>query len=352
MNDPLGTPTEYANFSLRLSFLLSSLGVVAIVAFALSYPLNHEQQFSTVLVLAGIVPFVMMREFARRYAFAHLRTLQALYLDISVAMLTVLGLGLLGWTAKMSTTSAFAVIGISCGFAALTWRYILRQEFTPVLGQYGEKLTTTWNLGKWFLAGQLAIQAQGYVVYWLSLAVAGTSVTGIYAACMSIVALANPVLYGFFNLLLPKFVGVLKAEGGRGLFRQALLDALVLFVLMLIFCTIIGFFGEIIMGLLYPNGEYAANSNILSILALASMAAAIGVPASLALASAERGRIVAIVTFGTVVLNVVLVWVLMAKYGLWGAALGTLLAESIGSAGRWLSLVATVPHLDRAHDEI
>ena len=49
-------------------------------------------------------------------------------------------------------------------------------------------------IGKWLLSGQLAMQAQGYMTYWLTLAIAGTLATGIYTACMSIVAFANPLL--------------------------------------------------------------------------------------------------------------------------------------------------------------
>src|SRR6516165_3653228 len=64
----------------------------------------------------------------------------------------------------------------------------------------------SWGLGKWLFVNQIMVQVQRYITYWLSAVIAGAAVTGVFAACMSIVAFANPVVFGLFNILAPRSV--------------------------------------------------------------------------------------------------------------------------------------------------
>ena len=67
------------------------------------------------------------------------------------------------------------------------------QKFTIRLTDVRIAFKQTWAVGKWLLAGRITAQVQGYVTYWLAMAIAGAAVTGVYAACMSIVGFANPL---------------------------------------------------------------------------------------------------------------------------------------------------------------
>jgi O-antigen/teichoic acid export membrane protein len=189
----------------------------------------------------------------------------------------------------------------------------------------------------------LIIQIQGYATHWLSLLIAGATVTGIYAACVSVVALANPLLFGFYNILTPKSVRVLKVGGPAALRRQAVRDALFLAALMAAFTALVFALGSELMRLLYADDVYQGHGHTLTVLALGAMAAAAGAPASIALAAAERARAIAIATAGATLLNIVLVWALMTGWGLIGAAYGILIAEIAGSAGRWIAFLVVVP---------
>src|SRR5439155_22325599 len=117
-----------------------------------------------------------------------------------------------------------------------------------------------------------------------------------------------------------------RTDGGAGLRQQAARDALLLAAVMTPFCVLVLLFGEGVMQFLYPAAEYRGNGQILVVLALAALASAVGVPASIALASAERARPVAAVMTVTAVVNLVLVWWLMTHWGLVGAAYGVLMA--------------------------
>src|SRR5207302_7290252 len=120
----------------------------------------HRELVATTWALAGTIPFVLTREFARRFAFAHLKMSQALIVDVAVAALNIVLLGWLGWTGQLSAVTAFAAIGVSCGIATIGWLYQARSELAFGLRQVRPTLQQSWALGKWFLSGQLAVQAQ------------------------------------------------------------------------------------------------------------------------------------------------------------------------------------------------
>src|SRR5262249_32057287 len=140
----------------------------------------------------------------------------------------------------------------------------------------------------------------------------------------SVVAFANPVMLGVRNILAPRSVLAWKTEGGAGLKRQAIRDALLLGAIMTSFCLLVLFAGEDVLRFLYHGTEYEGHGHVLTVLALAMLASAVGMPASNALASMERPR--AIVLVGTVAaaLTVALVFWWMTQWGLLGAAYGFL----------------------------
>jgi O-antigen/teichoic acid export membrane protein len=341
---PLGTPAEHAFSTLMMSMGLAVVAMLALAGAGLMFLVTGANpQFSAIaFILTVTTPFILLREFARRFAFAHLKLFRAMLLDLGVAALTVLSLAWLGWTEQLTAVTAFLATGFSCAVGAMAWLMASRREFAARLAQLRPTLKQSWSLGKWLFCAQMAMQSQGYITYWLSSVIAGTIETGIYTACMSIVAFANPLLFGFYNILIPKSVRTLRSDGSSGLIRQAAIDAGLLAAVMAVFCFIIFVAGEPIMAALYHAPEYAGNGHILVVLTISAMAAAVGVPASIALASAERAHAVAGVTAVSAILSVILVWLFMSRWGLLGAAYGVLIAEITGSIGRWLAFLLLV----------
>jgi len=272
---------------------------------------------------------------------------EALCLDLAVAGLAVCALAWLGIAGELSAQTAFGALAGACAFGALGWLYLARHEFACRLGYVWATLRQSWGLGKWLLSNHLAVQTQGYANYWISMVIGGAAVTGVYAACTSIVSFANPLVFGFFNLLTPRSVRILRNEGPLGLRRQVVRDALGLAAVMTTFCLLVALFGEEVMHALYPGPEYAGHGHIVAMLAVAATIAAVGAPAAIALTTVERARAVATIAAGTAVLSVVLVCVLMSKFGLVGAAYALLISETAGCVGRWTALLLIVPKLAR-----
>jgi hypothetical protein len=129
--------TEHAFHALALNVLLSVaamflLGTIGLAAFASD---AHPQQ-----ILSMTVPFVLMREFARRFAFAHLKIGHALTLDVVVALLFVVSLVWLGRTGQLSAATAFLSLAGSCGLACLAWLYLARRQFALRLAHFSATL--------------------------------------------------------------------------------------------------------------------------------------------------------------------------------------------------------------------
>ncbi|WGR91234.1 oligosaccharide flippase family protein [Bradyrhizobium sp. ISRA435] len=254
----LGKPAEHSNSSLKLSFLLSALCIVVLVLTArgLSSWNAKAKLVAMIWALAAVAPFALLRAFCRRFAFAHFQMNQALIQDTAVAAIQLGGLGVLAWTGLLSATTAFAAIGAASAGIGVVWLYRARATFAVRGDNLPETMRQSWNLGKWLLANQLIMAAQTNATYWLLASAAGTSATGVYAACMSIALLTNPLIMGLSNVLAPRAALAFKEGGGARLRREVIQESLVLGLVMALFCIVTLFVGEQLMHLLYHGKEY------------------------------------------------------------------------------------------------
>ena len=339
--------TEHACVSLIQSglFCVAGLGLVAAGALALAIYGVPPASRDEVWALAGLMPFFLIKEFARDFEFAHLRFARALKLDLAVTFLQLFALGCLAWTGRMSTRAAYEAMSVCCAVPAGCWLYVNRSEFEFRAGQVRKIMKQSWDLGKWLFVSNSAGLVQGYATHWLSMLIAGAAVTGIYAACMSIVSLANPLLFGLYNVLTPKSILTWKHGGGAGLWRQAIKDVALLGALMGSVFIAVVFVGDNVMSLLYPGNEYQGHARLIAVLAFATVVSALALPAANGLAAMERPRPSAAVAIGSAVIHVVLVWWMMTEWGLLGAAYAVLAARIVGTLGRWIVFLMLVRKL-------
>jgi len=340
-----GTPADGAGASLILNLLFSaaSMFVMIIAAVALWEWGSSPELIVMTWVIAAIVPFALTRDFARRLLFAHLEIHRAFFLDLSVATIQLSALIWLGVSGRLSAMSAFAVLGTACALPTAFWLYYTRKEFRIYLRHVQIVLKQTWALGKWLLAGRAPVQTQAYIISWLSIAIAGATVTGTYAACMSIVGFVNPLLTGLANVLIPKSALAWKNGGGPELWREAIRNTVLIGTLMAGFNLAVVMAGEHIMLLLYHGPEYEGLGHTLNVLALGMSVGALGTPASAALATMERPRMIVVAATIGAVVTVILVWFLMKQWGLLGAAYGLLGGSVIGVLGRWVAFYSKIP---------
>lgn len=342
---PYGTPAEHAGAALVETGLLSAVVITALagVGFVLYETGVRPVLTATVGVLAGITPFVLLREFARRFAFAHLHMAESLALDSGVAAMQTAGLGLLVWSGWLSAITAYSAIGIACAAAATFWLYHVRDRFAIRMDRLRTTMNLGWDLGKWLFASQIALSAQGYAAYWLLAWMVGTATTGVYAACMSIALFSNPIILGFSNFLAPKAALSWKEGDSKRLRQGRLREALLVGSVMALFCIAIIIAGDTLMRVLYPASEYAGQGHTVAVLAAAMLAIAVGMPATNALTSMGRPSVILWISVWSAGLTAVLCWWFVLDCGVVGAAYGYLTGNAVRSVTCWGAFLALVP---------
>ncbi|HVS40202.1 MAG TPA: hypothetical protein VMS17_31885 [Gemmataceae bacterium] len=336
-----GSAAECAGSALIHHAMLSAVAVVVLAALAaiLSCFRVMPGLAPVAWALTIAIPFSLLREFGRRFAFAHLRMGQALVLDVAVAAVQVAGLLWLGSHSALSAVTAVAAIGSACALTGAAWLFLARGTLAIRNAPVWRSMRQSWVLGKWFFASQVTLTVQGYFIYWLLAGVSDLAATGVYAACMQVALFSNPFIIGLANALAPRAAQAYVSGGAPALRSVVLQTTVLLTAVMVVFCLVVLFGGEAVMALLY-RGQFGGHGATVTVLALAMLAAALGMPASNGLAAVERPDLIFKAGLVAVALIVVLIPFLVAAWGVPGAAYGFLAGNVVASAGRWAAFVA------------
>ena len=337
---PIGTAAERAGNALMQCGLLSilTIAILAVAAFGLG---AHDARPEVVLTLtlAGVAPFVLLRDFGRGFAFAHLHTGRALWLDGAVVAIQLAALSWLGLTGRLSSSSAYAAIGVACALPSLLWLYLARSDFTIRMAQLRTAMKRSWSLGKWVFGVHISWALQAYLAYLLLAWLAGKRATGIYAAGMSIATLCNPLILGLGNILLPRAVLAFKEGNIARLQREVTWDLLLRIAPMALYCLVILLAGGELLYLLYGSEDYAGHAHLLSVLTFSVLAHVAGFPAYNALISMEHPREIFQAEVLASTLTVALVWLLVGEWGLIGAAYASLIGNVVRTTGCWIAFL-------------
>ena len=280
----------FAGSSIFGSLLVILLGVgLLLVAFAVFYFFQFIPSFEfVILTLAALIPFLVMREFARRYAFAHLNMGSAVALDVSVAVIQISGLLLLAQFNLLTPANALICLGVACGLAAVVWFFGNRSSFVVDRRFLKKNLSRKWVLGRWVLLESILTTFGLYVTPWLLVFLIDSTATGIFAACMVVVNLSIPFLAGMGNSLAPKFAVAASGDSTdsiQSLFFRATLFMAGTMVLFAMFCF---FAGEMILQILYKEADYLGHGSIVTILAIRATIGSANIPAHHALLAMEK----------------------------------------------------------------
>jgi O-antigen/teichoic acid export membrane protein len=330
--------------SLVLSGLFAIGTVFVIVAAAMFLQWNGQANAALMtLAIAAALPFALTREFARRMAIAHFEMERAVLLDLVVSITQLSFLAWLGVNGRVSAITACAALGGASAVGVTGWLCSAWDELGMQVRHLPRIFKETWALGKWLAVGRITVQVQSYVTYWIAIIIAGAALTGVYAACMSVVNIVNPVILALGNVMTAKLALAWKNGGGPALWHEALRYAVLIATIMTPFSLLIAVGAERIMHLLFQANEYVGHAHTLTVLMLATFASVMGIPASFGLATIERPRAIVLVGVIGAIITVILVSVLLLKWSLLGAAYGLLVGNMIGGLGRWIAFYVLVP---------
>jgi O-antigen/teichoic acid export membrane protein len=336
---PAATAAEHAGGALVQCGLLALLTIVLLTVAALGLIANGARLELVALTwaLAGVAPFVLLREFGRSFAFAHLHAGRALRLDLAVAAIQLATLGWLGWTGSVSANAAYVAIGVACALPSIVWLYRARADFAIRTDRLPTAMKRSWTLGKWLFGVEITRALQGYLTFGLLAWLAGTRETGIYAASASVATLLNPLIFGLGNIFVPRAVLAFKERGIAALRREVTRDLLLRAAPMALFCFLVLLAGNELLYLLYRSEDYGGHRHAITVLAFANLALVIGSPVYMALLVMEHPREVFRTEALAAALTVALIWSLVGALGLLGAAYACLAGNVVRMTGWWLA---------------
>jgi O-antigen/teichoic acid export membrane protein len=332
------TLAEYAGSTLIHQFVTSLAAVACFLGLGvlLASGLGPAGLQPSIWALVGVIPFLLLREYARRFAFAHLALTTAVVVDIVVAVLQLVSLVVLRQLGLLTAATAYAAIGMACAVACLCWWLIDRQPMQFTSARFAVDWRSNWSFGKWAFLSQLAGLAF-YILPWMLAAVHGEANTGELAACTTLVGLANLFVMGVNNFLMPKTARAF-ADGGpyalSGVLRKVMpylcgvLGGL---------CVLFYFAGGFLAGSLYGR-EYADTGPLVAMLSLGVFADALGLTASTGLWAMDRPGIGIIGDLVQLFSTLGIAAWLVSPWGPMGIAVAIFLGRMAGAVVRWSTL--------------
>jgi O-antigen/teichoic acid export membrane protein len=176
---------------------------------------------TAMLFTVSAVALVLMglKEFARRVSFARLRIGSALAADMIASVLQLGGMVVMWRAGILNLVNTLMLLGVSAGAAAGWWLWTYRQEFRLQPRLFYSDLAGNWRFSRWVLGSGFLSSVARYVFPWILAAYHGSSATGVWASCSSLVAMCNPVVVGLSNYALPR-ISTVYAQSGRAAMRR------------------------------------------------------------------------------------------------------------------------------------
>jgi O-antigen/teichoic acid export membrane protein len=334
---------EYAGSALLLHRILALVALVGLGAAAgvLWLTSGSSRLVQVLFVLSLATPLILMREFRRRLAFAHLQVGPAAIIDVAVMVLQLASLGVLAILGAVSAVTAHGTVGLACALSGGFGLLLIRRNMIVRRETAISELRRSWVFGRWIVCGQMIGVVHGFALYWLLALMLGASATGVFAACMTVVLLSNPFILGMSNILGPHLARAF-ANGGRDEVRRvAAKNTLILGGMMAGFVALVALFGNDVMRLFYGS-EYSGNGLTISLLGLGVLATALGIPTDHGLRALERPDLAFRASFVGLAVTLIAASLLAVWWEMPGAACGAMAGSIAGTAVRVLSFLPLV----------
>ena len=325
-----------------LILTLLALAILLVMGVLFSLGVGPPGVAPLIWVLMGIMPFALIQDFGKRFAFAHLRMVTALALDVVVAVVQIGGLVALAVTGNLSAGAAYGVLGLGCAISGLAWFLRDRGRLAWRREAVVPAMKRNWGFGKWVFGSLTTSMMNGYIMYWYVALMLGTTATGIYAACMTVLLFANPFLMGLSNVLTPRAARAFSDMGHGELRRVVLKTTAYQGAFMTAFCGVVALFGGPLVSLMYENPEYAGQGLTVAVLSMGFLAGGLSLGAIDGLLALERPDINFKTSFMGLTIKLGVAALLINHWGILGAAVGSLAGSAVMSVVRWIVFMRLV----------
>ena len=285
-------------------------------------------------VLAIAVPLALVVEYARRFAFARLQVVTALAVGMTMAGLQIGGLAVLAGTNQLTASSALGAMGVGGAIAGFTWLMRSRKEFSFHRGQLQADAHKNWQFGRWAVASQLFLVARASAVLWLLALLLNDVATGIFAACDTLVKLSGPLLLAAANVLFPKIARASAENNFDEIRRITRRTATIVGCATALLFVLFALAGERALTLIY-GASFSSHGALLTLLALAVVADGLEMVAANGVLALGHSHAMFVINLVGFVFTLAITAALIPRWGLMGAAWGSLLGRCVTAGLMW-----------------
>jgi len=276
------------------------------------------------LLLAICLPLLLLRNFVRSFSLAHFDYSGLTLADIAADGILLAGLIYLIAADHLTAETALVAAALGGAASGAFWVFRYRQELKICVTNIKADFRKHLQFGKWMVGAEFIATAQGYLVLWILAASRSMTETGILAACMTIVNLANPIVLGLAGFFTPRLSRVFAKEGAMRLRRQSLIATAVIASVLLGFLGVFAAFGEGIISLVYADDIYSGQGTTLAVLSLGMLVASLAFGADTSLWIREQNNLIFWATAISFSMTLGAGVYLIDQMGVLGGALATL----------------------------
>lgn len=284
-------------------------------------------------VLGLAAPAWQIRAFLRYYSFANLQFFAPLVMDsvATVSQLVILfSLVGAGW---LLASTVHAALGVACLLGVAAWVAYDRPKVRINRSRLWRDWKENWSFSRWALVSQLIGCGAPYVVPWLVARHLGHPAAGVLAACTNLCGISTMFVLGIAHSLTPHAARA-YATGGVAHLRRVLWRSAIAFAVGLtLFCMVMFFSGEFLMGALY-GPQFTDTGWTLVLLSLATLANSMAIVAGNGLWAIDRPRANLWADAVTLLVTLGATEILLPVAGVAGVAGAILLGNSLGAATR------------------
>jgi O-antigen/teichoic acid export membrane protein len=189
----------------------------------------------------------------------------------------------------------------------------------------------SWKLGRWILVGNLSGFFVGPAFNWNFAFWRGKELLGIHYALTNLLRLANPLSFSIATLIVPSVARANKHEGLHRASRILLRLGCLGLILLTPYLGIMVLAPRLMMSTVYSHWDpsYLRYAGALQIAAIAAGVNYLAVASGAFLNGLERGRWTMVSQIAGAVTVVVIAMPLVARYGVFGAAVGALASAGV-----------------------
>jgi O-antigen/teichoic acid export membrane protein len=316
---------QYAGAALCQS-VFWSVCVIAVMSLAAAtlYVVGHDSNVAWVVgAFAVVSPLWLLREFGRRYLFAHMQVAKVVVMSFVGGVAQIVIVCGLAFSDRLSAVTAVCAIGVGSGISGFGWLWFNRAAFRFNHRRWAYFALKNWIFGRWVIASHAAAVLASNVMPWLIVVWLGPAATGVYAACDAILRFANPIIVSVSNVATPR-AAIGLSEGGKAELRRIVWTTTALLSLFLLaFSALLLIGGKWLLNQSF-GADYAAHWPALVVLGISQLVAKLALAPGRALLVLERATVNLRGDTGGLVATLGAAVLLIPLYGILGAAFAQL----------------------------